>query len=124
MEATIKIKIDMPWECNLSVNASHFGPGGHYRRKPDVQAWMRSLAWRVKAEIIGMLWAPPVRVTVEFRWPDNRMRDDHNYYKVICDAVAEGLGINDKDIRIGTSSTWMVRGNPGFTIRIEDEEET
>lgn len=117
------ITIDMPWERDLSVNSSHFGPGGHYRRKGHVQAWMRSLAWRIKAEIIGMLWAPPIKIMVEFRWPDARMRDDHNYYKVICDAVADGLGINDSNIRIGTINTWIVKANPGFTIRIEDGEE-
>jgi Holliday junction resolvase RusA-like endonuclease len=123
LEATIKIKIEMPWERNLSVNASHFGPGGHYRRKSDVQAWMRTLAWRIKAEIIGIGYLLPFQVTVDFQYPDGRKRDDHNYYKVLVDAVASGLGIDDKDIRISTGTIVVDPSYPGFRIMIEDKEE-
>jgi len=61
-----------------------------------------------------------VRLAVSFRFPDKRRRDDHNYYKVICDAVAAGLRIDDKDIRISTHSIVVDKENPGFTIEITD----
>ena len=40
----MKLTIEMPWEKNLSVNHMRFGPGGYYRKKPEVQAWMDVLS--------------------------------------------------------------------------------
>ena len=117
----MRIVVEMPWEKNLSVNASHFGPGGHYRRKPNVQAWMRALSWELRALTRGYVFNVPVQLTVDFRFPDARQRDDHNYYKVICDAVSGGIFVNDKDIRISTGTVEIDRDNPGFTITVEDE---
>jgi Holliday junction resolvase RusA-like endonuclease len=116
----MKLTIEMPWEKNLSVNHMRFGRKGGYRKKPEVQAWMHSLGYRVKAEVIGVSFSIPVRVTVDFRWPDKRRHDTHNYFKAICDAVAAGLGIDDKDIRISTGEVEIDRENPGFTITIEE----
>lgn len=121
----MKLTIEMPWEKDLSVNLMRFGKGGGYRRKPHVQDWMRGLSCELSLAS-GLLfegtgwWDIPVRLTIDFRFPDKRRRDDHNYYKVICDAVAAGLGIDDKDIRISTGSIAIDRNNPGFTISIED----
>jgi Holliday junction resolvase RusA-like endonuclease len=114
----MNLTIKMPWEKDLSVNHMRFGKGGHYRRKPHVQAWTQRLYW----EIFDQLWECPdsANITITFRFPDKRRRDDHNYYKVICDAVAAGLGIDDKDIRISTKSVMVDRDNPGFRIEVSD----
>jgi len=127
----VNISIDMPWERNLSVNASHFGPGGHYRRKPDVQGWMN----RLRGEVYTANWhldmghsGRQVFITVDFRYPDKRVRDAENYFKVIQDAVADGLGLakrpgmGDENIRISTGSIEVLPKNAGFTIRIEDRQ--
>ena len=142
----MKLRVNMPWESDLSVNASHFGPGGHYRRKPNVQAWMRVLAWHyvnpqagaaglefklrvlpngeMKADLLNPEYlCLPIRVVVDFRYPDNRRRDDHNLYKNLVDAVADGLGIDDKDIRVSTGSVVVDKKHPRFTITVTDEEE-
>lgn len=120
----MKIVVEMPWEKNLTVNHMRFGAKGGYRKRPEVQAWMEASAWSIKSKIRGGGWGdlhPPIKVLIEFRYPDQRWRDDHNYYKVIADAVAAGLGIDDKDIRLFTVSNWTVPQNPGFTITITDE---
>ena len=138
----MQLTVEMPWEVDLSVNASHFGPGGHYRRKPHVQAWMRTLAHVVneRAQAAGLeyhvhyldgrlrytLLSPevvglPLNVLVHFCYPDKRTRDDSNYYKALLDAVADGLGIDDKNIRISTGTVSVDKKNPGFTITVEDE---
>ena len=114
--------IDMPWERDLSVNHCRMGPMGNWRLKASVEAWMERLGWEVK--LLNVLnYGLPLTVIVDFRYPDKRQRDDHNFYKVICDAVAAGLGINDKDIRIRTGEIVVDRENPGFRITITDEEE-
>ena len=128
----MNLTIDMPWEKDLSVNHMRFGKGGHYRKKPHVQAWMEELAWYVTLWLqIVPSWRGltkkgfdiPIYVKVEFYFPDKRRRDDHNYYKVICDGVAAGLGIDDQHIRISTGSVTVDSENPGFTIEVSDETE-
>jgi Holliday junction resolvase RusA-like endonuclease len=114
--------IEMPWLENLSVNHCRMGPGGNWNLKPDVKGWMDRLAWEVKPLNI-LNYGLPLTIIVDLRFPDARRRDDHNYYKVICDAVAMGLGIDDKDIRIRTGTVVVDRGNAGFTITLTDEEE-
>ena len=126
----MKLTIDMPWARDLTVNHMRFGARGGYRKKPHVQAWIMLLAWDFRGQHIDGLrrgcfrWLDtcriPIGVAVDFRWPDKRRRDTHNYFKVICDAVAAGLGIDDKDIRISTRSVMVDRENPGFTIEVSD----
>ena len=113
--------IEMPWEGNLSVNHMRFGPRGRWHRRPEVQAWMQRLGWEVEAlQVVN--WGLPITVIVDVRFPDDRRRDDHNYHKAIADAVAQGLGIDDRDLRIRTGSVVVDRENPGFTITVTDKE--
>jgi len=127
----MKLTIDMPWEKDLSVNHMRYGKGGGYRKKRHVQEWMEWCHWCVRTAWNSYRddgypgrwpFSIPVYVTVDFRFPDNRKRDDHNLYKVICDAVASGLMIDDKDIRISTGSVTVDKANAGFTITVEDRQ--
>lgn len=123
--------IDMPWERDLSVNHCRMGPQGNWHVKPRVEAWMERLAWEVKAlllklEIRGETLVLPVAVSMAFRYPDRRKRDAHNYYKIVADAVAVGLGIDDQHIDITTGAEawgYFHKLGPGFTIEISDEQE-
>ena len=129
----MKLVIDMPWGSNLSENDMRFGQPspkarGKWRkarvRKPEVQAWMDRLGWEVRAAMMkqsgGAIFLP-VGVVVDMRFPDKRRRDSHNHFKVICDSVAAGLHIDDKDIRISTGTVDVDRDNPGFTITVSDD---
>lgn len=126
----MKLIVEMPWEKDLSINESHFGPGGHYRRKPHVQAWARSLAWQVKTTRTngGLLEGVPLQIVVDFRYPDKRVRDCENWLKLIADSVAEGLGlvrgrrVLDEHIRITCGQIKIDKKHPGFTITVSDEE--
>ena len=89
----MKLTIEMPWEKNLSINHMRFGKGGGYRKKPEVQGWIESLKLRTwfcqgggyhMAHQMAPLPRPPIRVTVDFRFPDKRKRDTHNYFKILC----------------------------------------
>ena len=121
----MKITIDMPWEKDLTVNHMRYGARGGYRKKPHVQKWMECV-WKA-IYLNRILDDPdlprpnvPVVITIDFRFPDKRRRDTHNYFKVIADAVALGLGIDDKDIRISAGAVVVDRENAGFTIEISD----
>jgi len=130
----------MPWERDLSVNAYRFGkPSPKARgkwkklrvRKPHVQDWMETLQWLVILERLPAIaegrQAPhinlPVHIKVNMRFPDKRKRDDHNYHKVIADAVSKALCIDDQHIRIstGTIERRVGKGDAGFRIEVSDE---
>ena len=117
----MKLTITMPWERDLTVNHMRFGPGGKYRRKPEVQAWMRALSWELRALTRRYVFEVPVQLTVDFRWPDKRNYDTHNYAKSICDAVSGGIFVNDKDIRFVAGTVTVDKKQAGFTITVEDE---
>ena len=125
----MNLTIDMPWQKDLSVNHCRMGPKGNWRLKDHVQAWMDMLAWKIKIDLMQtaqhMMWLPgdsPINVVVDFRYPNDQKRDDHNTYKILCDAVAAGLGIDDKHIRISTGTIEIDRDNPGFMITVEDSK--
>jgi len=114
--------IEMPWIKDLSVNHMRHGRGGGYRRTEEIQGWMNRIAWEVKLlQVVN--WGLPITIIVDWRYPDKRRRDDHNLYKAIADAVAEGLDIDDRHIRIRTGSVEVVPDDPGFTITLTDEDE-
>lgn len=125
------MKVEMPWEGLISVNAMRFGkPSPKARgkwkkqrvRKPEVQAWMSRLAWEVKKAQRESGWVPSGRVlvVVDFRYPDRRHRDSHNFFKAISDAVANGLDMDDKDIRILAGEIEIDKAKQGFTITVQD----
>lgn len=134
----MKLTIEMPWERDLTVNHMRFGARGGYRKKPHVQAWMKRLEdelgldprFRVDQYRDGSyfpfwegeLIREPLTVEIDFRYPDKRRRDSHNFFKVMCDAIARGLWVDDKDILISARSVVVDRENPGFTIEMSDEK--
>ncbi|NIN68810.1 MAG: hypothetical protein GTO63_29810, partial [Anaerolineae bacterium] len=91
----MKLTVKVPWETDLSKNHNRCGPAGNWNYKTHVAAWMDRLGWELKVAVLkgrhkkGVTWIvrPPLYVTVSFRYPNHRKRDDHNYYEVICDAL-------------------------------------
>ena len=124
----MKLTIEMPWEKNLTVKHCNMGPRGNWHLKKGPEAWKEQLSWAILAARIeetgghGQYYDVkiPVAVVVDMRFPDKRLRDDHNHHYLIANGVADGLHINDKDIRISTGTVEIDRDNPGFTITVED----
>ena len=108
----------MPWGKNLSKNHNR-ARTGHYKRV--VEAWMDRLGWETKVAMMRVgiqAFEPPVSVVVDFRYPDRRKRDDHNFYETICDSLKDVVGMDDDQIRISTGTIVVDRENPGMTISI------
>ena len=142
----MKLTINMPWERDLSVNSYRFGkPSPKARgkwkksrvRKPHVQAWHERAVWEIRlarqienCDKTGrtlrwdLIAEPilPLRIRIDYRWPDNRRRDCDNYHKVIQDAVKAALGIDDRHFRITDGQVMIDKENPGFTVTITDKE--
>uniref|UniRef100_A0A6M3X555 Putative endodeoxyribonuclease n=1 Tax=viral metagenome TaxID=1070528 RepID=A0A6M3X555_9ZZZZ len=133
------MKLDLPWEKDLSVNRYRFGrsaPGQRHRARRDhVRAWHESVVWQIRDARIrqhaartgrNMGWKQipkprlPMRVQVWYRWPDRRRRDPDNVHKVIGDAIKVAIGVDDCNFLWTDEEAVVDRENPGFTIRIPD----
>ena len=79
----------------LSVN--HYK--AFFRKKPEVKAWMDEIGWLLKGQGIDG-WQTPLTVTCDGRFRDRRSRPDlANLSKVTLDAIQEGTGVNDREMR-------------------------
>lgn len=104
------ITIKMPYIPGLSVNHYKFS-GGKYTR-PEVKQWKDCLRGEVEWNSPEMS-APKIIVSAEFQ--NKRSTPDlHNLLKVICDAIAPALGVNDRDIRTETDIPRVVKRDYGI----------
>lgn len=97
------INIDYPGDC-ISVN-HYLGRGkkkdGGTRQyvKPETKDFMNELGWLIKQYHIED-WVLPLEVTCDGIFKDLRSAPDlSNLSKVICDAIEEVTGVNDKNFR-------------------------
>ena len=98
------ITIEMPYiGAVLSVN--HYLGRTRYGTiyvKRDVKKWKESLGWLLKTSHIED-WKLPLQILVGGVFRDKRSCPDlHNCLKVICDAIEELTGINDRYFRTET----------------------
>jgi len=93
----VKITVDMHYLPTLSVNRYKTALG---ITRHEVKDWMGQLAWVVQWALeISM--KPPIKVRVEGEFKNKRSTPDlHNLHKVICDAVQDGLLIDDKHFQV------------------------
>uniref|UniRef100_A0A6M3LL18 Putative endodeoxyribonuclease n=1 Tax=viral metagenome TaxID=1070528 RepID=A0A6M3LL18_9ZZZZ len=109
----------MPYTgSNLSVN--HYKIARRYTR-PEVKAWMEQLAWQLKGKH-WKDWKLPLVITCSGVFLNRRSQPDlHNLSKVICDALEDGTGINDKDMRWHDGDVKFGK-TPELEIRIQESE--
>ncbi len=99
----------------LSVNHYLGKSGNRFWVKKDTQQWMDELAWMVRmmAKSAQMEFKPPVKVFISGIFKNERARPDlDNLFKVVCDAVSDGLGIDDKWFTHETGSSQLQK----FTV--------
>ncbi len=83
----------------LSVNHYLGKSGNRFWVKKDTQKWMDDLAGMVRTMTLvnNIEFKPPVKVFIRGIFKDKRSTPDtDNLMKCTCDAIADGLGINDK----------------------------
>lgn len=104
-----RIEIHMEYiGSQLSVNHYLGKSGNRFWVKKDTQQWMDELAWmvRVSAKSAGIEFKPPVKIFIRGIFKNGRAQPDlDNLFKVICDAVSDGLGIDDKHFTHETGSS-------------------
>ena len=92
----------------LSVNHYLGKSGNRFYVKRDTQRWMDELAWMLKAMAKSkqIEFKPPVKIFIRGIFKDARAQPDlDNLLKVTCDAVSDGLGIDDKHFIHETGSS-------------------
>jgi hypothetical protein len=66
--------------------------------KPEVVLWMAKLA--EEADKFREVFNEPVYIVLSGRFKDLRHPDLDNLFKVVCDGLKVGLGIDDKHFRV------------------------
>jgi crossover junction endodeoxyribonuclease RusA len=121
MTATLNITIlGVP----ISVNAAYrtVKRGGKVYMTDGGKEWKKLIFWEVFAG--AQNWQGAGReyiLTVDYFFPDNRRRDSHNYAKLIVDAVAAALGIDDRYIRYRDGTVEVDKENPRVVLHLEVE---
>ena len=119
-----KMKIEMPYFGNLSVNRYKIvGRGGRPTNatKPEVLNWMSDLADSIRehtnfSEFYGM----PVLIKLTgFFYDDRATPDLSNLHKVIGDAVEPALGVNDREFKFLDEGYTTGCSNPHLIIELE-----
>lgn len=111
--------VKMPYiGSDLSVNHYKFGT---YQKKPEVIGWMNQLGWEIKSARIQD-WKQPITVNVSGVFKnEGRCPDTHNLLKVICDAIQDVTGLNDKYYRTETEVPVIDKTRePTLIIRITE----
>lgn len=89
------------------------------RTRPMVKMWMQELA-----EKVGGLNIPKCqgyRIGVFGKFTDERRPDISNLFKVISDAIEDGLGVNDKHFKLIDKGYRLGHFDPELEITIEPE---
>ena len=90
--------------------------------KKQVRDWMEQLAWMVKVLMNSarLTFKLPVKIMLAGEFKDNRSCPDlHNMILVICDAVANGLGMDDRYFEVEVGVSKVVKGcEPKLIITI------
>lgn len=116
-----EVKVTIPYIGRaLSVNYYKIvGRSGFKTNKtrPEVEEWMVELAERVKGV---QFTSDHLTISLFGRFTDSRVPDLANLHKVIGDAIADGLGMDDRNFKfrdLGYSTGWL---RPELEITIED----
>ncbi len=114
--------INYPGNC-ISVNHYlGYRKGGGRFVKQETRDFQEELGWLVKTYHLED-WKLPLTITCSGCFKDKRSAPDlSNLSKVICDAIQEVTGINDKDFRWqdGTREIIDHLPNPFLTISIQE----
>ena len=97
---------------------------GKVYRTPEAQVWQEVVSWEVKRAWLdgeGPSLNTAISLTVDYYFRDNRRRDSHNFAKILTDAVASALGVDDRYIRYRDGAVAVDRDNPRVVLHIEEE---
>jgi Holliday junction resolvase RusA-like endonuclease len=89
-------------------------------KERSVEVWQDAVAWKVRnARPSG--WQPERRVRITVDWRTTRARDCDAGLKALLDAIAVGLGCNDRIFLATIRSNEVDKENPRTIIEIENE---
>jgi Holliday junction resolvase RusA-like endonuclease len=82
-----------------------------------VETWQTEVAWRVRsARPSG--WLPSRRTVIEVDQFTSRWHDSDNSFKALSDAIAAGLGCDDKGFLLRAMVNEVDKANPRTVVRV------
>lgn len=117
---TFTISMDYPGAC---ISKNHLWNGGNRRfgMNKEAKRWKGDLADSVRADLQLNHITPqaPVHVEVSARFYDRSMALDlHNLSEIVCDAVQEGTGIDDKHFTFATVEPEFAQAMPEIRVKV------
>ena len=109
-QLSVMVGMDYPGQ---QISKNHLWRGGsrRYGMNDVAKSWRRTLADSIQNALLAQFGAaasnikPPVTVRVAGRFVDRKNAVDlHNLGELVCDAVQEGTGINDKHFKLETGT--------------------
>lgn len=90
---------------------------GRLRKAPGVEVWQTGVAYIVRlARPSG--WMPARRTVIEVEWYTQRWADSDNGFKALADAIAAGLGCDDKGFLLRAMVNEVDKVNPRTIVRV------
>ena len=85
--------------------------------RPYVRLWMKELAKKVKE--LEVAECETYEIGVFGKFTDERRPDIQNLFKIISDAIEDGLGVNDKHFRMVDKGYELGHIDPELVITIK-----
>ena len=118
------IQIVMPYNGCAGWSINHIKVGGNmaWKLTPEAAATKTEIIWKAKNAIAFTTWIPvaPLRVIIEGYFADKRHAIDiHNSLKLVCDALEDALGVNDKYFRVECLDPVFGSSSPSIIITVK-----
>lgn len=118
-----QITFTIPYRGAASISLNHFKVGGNMRYKytPEAAAIRTEIIVLAKNALQFTGWLPkaPLEVLVAGYFKNRREAIDiHNSFKLICDALEDALGVNDKDMTVNSLPACYGDDMPRIVIRV------
>lgn len=118
--------VTLPWPpANVNTNSQWRISGNRIHQRPEATAYKDLVATLVRQELITESESVSQRPLAISFWqypPDNRRRDVDGLIKVLLDAVAVGLGIDDRQFRLLSARIEDSSHEPRIEVLIKEKE--
>lgn len=122
IESAIRIELPYPGDA---ISKNHMYNSGKRSQglTPAASAWKTTLVewlqyfpfYRMSSYVV-----PPVGVEIGGRFTDGKHRPDlHNLTELVCDAIQEAIGVNDKHFEVLTRQPEMGAAEPVVLVTVK-----
>jgi len=123
MSKRVRLRVPLPPSVNHIYRIVRAGGKLRLALTPEARRWKNSVALAIAANRdyfpFDVGEGSHFALRVWYYFPDRRRRDTHNCLKLLCDAVASGLGVDDRWILVREEGVEVDPDRPRLEIEVE-----